>query len=246
MKLKLTNRERILIVIAIICLVAVIVYYGVIKTQLDKMSNLEKQAKEYSTLIQDIKSKVSPNNPLFGQNKLLYTKTEKLLRRYYPAIIQENIILLLDEKLKQTNITLISMTFSEPALSDLKPLESKPLTSTSELEDLVRELYSDMLPSKKVEVSTVPEPEESVKVEKMTATLSIRGTYSQVYNFLYEIELENRSIICREISITNNLNDILNCELIIDFYSVPKPFKQIEDEIEWNINGIYGKENPYI
>jgi len=150
MKLKLTDRERTLFVIAIICLVAVIVYYGAIKTQLDKVSELEKKAKEYSILIKDIASKVSLDNPLYAENKLLYAKTEKLLKRYYPAIIQENIILLLDEKLKKTNVTLISTSFSEPAFDDLKPIESEQLTPASELEDLVKELYSNMLPSNKI------------------------------------------------------------------------------------------------
>ena len=246
MKLKLTNRERTLLVIATICLVAVIAYYGAIKTQLDMLSKLENQAKEYSILIKDIESKVSLNNPLYEENKLLYAKTENLLKRYYPAIIQENIILLLDEKLKKTNITLISTSFSEPALDDLKPIESKQLTQASELEDLVKELYGNILPSNKEEESKDSILEESVKVGKMTATLSLQGSYVQIYNFLNEIELENRSIICREISMTSNINNILNCNIIMDFYSVPKPFEQAGDEMKWDIEGVYGKENPYL
>ncbi|HUV85007.1 MAG TPA: hypothetical protein VMV86_04810 [Methanosarcinales archaeon] len=251
MKLKLTDRERTLFVIAIICLVAVIVYYGAIKTQLDKVSELEKKAKEYSILIKDIASKVSLDNPLYAENKLLYAKTEKLLKRYYPAIIQENIILLLDEKLKKTNVTLISTSFSEPAFDDLKPIESEQLTPASELEDLVKELYSNMLPSNKIPNNKTVESKktkvlESIVVKKMTATLSVQGSYSQIYNFLNEIELENKSIICREINMTSSINNILICDLILDFYSVPKPFEQEGDNIEWDIKGIYGKENPYL
>ena len=246
MKLKLSNREKILLVIAITCLVAVIVYYGAIKTQLDMVSKLEKQANEYSALIKDIESKVNLDNPLYKENKLLYAKTEKLLKRYYPAIIQENIILLLDEKIKKANLKLISTTFSEPALDDLKPLESKQLTPASELEDLVKELYSNILPNNKTEESKNPKVLESVKVEKMTATLSVEGSYGQIYSFLNELELENRSIICREISMTSNNSNILNCDLILDFYSVPKPFEQAGDDIEWDIKGVYGKEDPYL
>ena len=83
-------------------------------------------------------------------------------------------------------------------------------------------------------------------VKKMTATLSVQGSYSQIYNFLNEIELENKSIICREINMTSSINNILICDLILDFYSVPKPFEQEGDNIEWDIKGIYGKENPYL
>lgn len=251
MKLKLTNRERILFIIAIICLVVVIVYYGAIKTQLDKVSELQKKATEYSILIKDIESKISLDNPLYAENKLLYAKTEQLLKRYYPEIIQENIILLLDEKLKKSNLTLVSTSFSEPALDDLKSIESEQLTQESELEDLVKELYSNMLPINKVPSTKTderkePKAVESVMVKKMTATLSVQGSYSQIYNFLNEIELENRSIICREFNITSSINNILICDLILDFYSVPKPFEQEGDNIEWNIRGIYGKENPYL
>jgi type IV pilus assembly protein PilO len=245
-RLKLTNRERLLFTIAVICLVAAMLYYGAFKPQLEKVSKLEQQAREYSSVLKDIQVKANLENPIYIENKLLFSKTQELLKRYYPAILQENIILLLDEKLKKADIKVISMAFSEPALTDMKPVASVESPKINELEDLVRQLYN-IKPSQdkdKVKESEEPNSEESVNVTKMTAALSLQGSYSQIYSFINEIELQNRSILVREITLTNNFN-ILTCDITLDFYSVPKPFEQVGDNIEWNINGVYGKENPF-
>lgn len=244
-KLKLTNREKILLIIAAICLVSAILYYLVIKPQLDTVDRLEEQAKKYSQTIADIKTKTDPNNIVYKEYQDLNEKTQKLLFKYYPAIIQENIILLLDEKLKKANVEVVSMAFSEPALADLKQSGSEQLSQISELDDLVKQLYSNKTAKSKKEESNNSKVAKPIKVEKMTAALSLQGSYSQIYSFIKEIELENRSIIFSNINIINNFNNILTCDLTLDFYSIPKPFVQERDNIEWDIKGVYGKETPF-
>jgi Tfp pilus assembly protein PilO len=242
---KLTNRERLLIIIAAICLAAVILYYSVFKPQLEAVSKLEQQAKGYSIILKDIEAKANINNPIYIENQLLYEKTQALLKRYYPAIVQENIILLLNEKLKKANLNVVSMAFSEPGLSDMEKEETAELPQISELEDLVRQLYSNKLPEiKPAEKKEIPE-EETVNIYKMTAALSLRGSYNQIYSFLADIESENRSITVRELHMADNFNNVLTCDLTLDFYSVPKPFEQDGDVFEWSIEGVYGKENPF-
>ncbi|OGO78773.1 MAG: hypothetical protein A2Y23_12450 [Clostridiales bacterium GWB2_37_7] len=245
MKLKLTRREKTLLTIAVLFLVAATLYYVVIKPQLDMVRNLEKQAKEYSVLIEDIKAKADLDNPLYKENRLLNAKTEALLRKYYPDIIQENIILLLDEKLKKSNIKIVSINFSLPTPYDLKSTEKEQELQESELEDLVKELYGDMTTGNKEKENMTTKEEESMLVEKMTAVLSFKGSYSQIYSFLGDIEQENKSIILRELNISSSTDNLLNCDMALDFYSIPKPFVQEGDRAEWPMKGVYGKENPF-
>ncbi len=137
------------------------------------------------------------------------------------------------------------MAFSEPVLADLKQSGSEQLSQISELDDLVKQLYSNKTAKSKKEESNNSKVAKPIKVEKMTAALSLQGSYSQIYSFIKEIELENRSIIFNNINIINNFNNILTCDLTLDFYSIPKPFVQERDNIEWDIKGVYGKETPF-
>jgi type IV pilus assembly protein PilO len=243
-KLKLTNREKSLLTITVICLVAALLYYAGIKPQLDMLSELEKKATGYSEMIENIKEKASLDNHVYNEYSSLNDKTLSLLRNYYPSIIQEKILVMIDEKIKKTDIGLVSITFTEPALTDLNRIEKEKSAQENELEDLVKQLYkaSKSVNKEKVNIET---EEEQHKVEKMTVSLTLEGSYSQIYNYLKEIEQENRSIICSEINIASNNNDILTCDVKLDFYSIPKPFEQDDDYLNWELTGEYGKLSPF-
>jgi type IV pilus assembly protein PilO len=243
-KLKLTNREKSLLMITVICLVAALLYYAGIKPQLDTLSELEKKAIGYRQMIDSIKAKASLDNHVYNEYKALNNKTQGLLRNYYPSIIQEKIILMIDEKIKETAIGLVSVTFTEPALTDINMMEKEKSTQENELEDLVKQLYNARNADKK-EQSNKETKDETYKVEKMTVSLTLEGSYNQIYNLLKEIEQENRSIICSEINITSNNSNILNCDVKLDFYSVPKPFDQDHDYFNWELTGEYGKDSPF-
>lgn|GEM_PF-5335496 len=250
MKRKLTNREKILLVIAAVCLAVAILYYAVLKPQLDLVNSLEAQAMEYSEKIKEIKIKANPDNPIYKEYDTLNSDTQKLLKKYYPIIIQEKIILLLDEKIKENEIDMKSISFTEPMLFDINQLDQQEEVDAPdyELQDLVREFYGNILAVKDQEDGDKEENNEEKKVhyvEKMTASLSLEGSYSQIFNFIKDIEDQNRSIICSNISIARTTADMLACDVTLDFYSVPKPFMQDDDYLDWNITGSYGKTNPF-
>lgn len=244
MKLKLSNRERLLFIITAVCLMIVLLYYTVVKPQLDMVSKLESQAKEYSIMIKGIQSKASLDNEVYNEYKNLSDMTRGLLRNYYPEMIQEKVILMIDEKLKHNNLGLVSIAFTEPALTDINTAEAEESAQVSELEDLVKQLYNV---NKAVDTKAAKDEakEEMLEVKKMTVSLSLTGSYSQIYSFLKEIEQQNRSIICSNIILTNSGDANLICDIKLDFYSVPKPFEQDDEYLKWDLSGEYGKASPF-
>lgn len=127
--MKLTNREKIMLKLLVLCAFLALIYFAIIKPQLVYTGRLEKQAMEYSEIIESVKLKANIENPVYKEYKILNAKTHDLLKRYYPSIIQEKIILMLDEKIKATGIKIDTIAFSEPELTGINKTETADLSS---------------------------------------------------------------------------------------------------------------------
>lgn len=245
-KLKLTNRERNLLGILGICLIAAILYYAAIKPQLDMVGKLEKQAKEYSISINRMKEKADPNNPMYKEYNALYNKTQELLKPFYPSIIQEKLIALLEAKIKESNITVKAMTFSEPSPTEAQSPKSEPKTTqNNDLEVLTEQLENDKKTDAENKEAANKTEANLPSIEKMSVTINLEGTYIEIYNFIKSIEKENRSIAISNLNLDGGNGSLLKGVLVLDFYSIPKPFDQDNDYLNWDIKGNYGKANPF-
>lgn len=248
MKLKLSDREKILLTIAAVCLIAALLYYVVILPQLNMVNRLEKQAKQYSMVIKDIKEKASLNNPVYSDYKLVNAKNQDLLRKYYPSIIQEEIILILDKNLKQSNLTVKRIVFLEPGKSNAKveKTEQAPL-QPDELKALAQQIINGVKTEQAKAKDDKPKPEQQVPAEKMSLSIEFEGTYRQLYHFISSMEQERRSIACSELNVESKDSDLLTGDIVLDFYALPKPFIQEGDRdyLDWDINRSYGKINPF-
>lgn len=248
-KLKLTNREKKLLIVLGICMVAALVYYAVIKPQLDMVGRLQKQAEEYSIKIQRAKEKVNPANPTYKEYNELYDNTQALLKTFYPSIIQEKIILMLRDKLDAAKLIIKEMTFTEPALAEMEPPKAEQLSQvkqTDELQALTEQLNNitkSVANNKAGKAATNNNP---LSLEKMTVTINYEGSsYSQIYGFIKAVEQENRSIACSSLTAEAGDSGLLKGVITMDIYYIPKPFIQDENYLNWDIQGKYGKANPF-
>lgn len=247
MKLRLTDREKILLTVLSICLVVAALYYAAIKPQLDMVSTLQNKAREYSVIIKDTKAKASLDHPIYKEYKVLNAKTQNLLQRFYPSIIQEEFILLLDEKINKSGIAITSITFLESEQSNVVQKKEKQLEQITDLEALTKEIRNGIRPEQKKQENNNAAQEQELTIDRMTISIEFTGSYSQVYSFLNEIELENRSISCNELNLSSINANILSGIAVLDFYAIPKPFDQEEDKdyLNWDITDDYGKLNPF-
>lgn len=244
LKLKLTNRERKLVAVLGVLLAAAVLYYVIIKPQLDMVSKLEIKAKQYDIVIKDMRAKASPDNPAYKQYNELYSKTAELISPFYPDIIQEKLILMLEDKINKANIAVSTITFTEPAPTDMKAQQPVQQPQQSdELKALTEQLNNNGSSANKPAPSKADE--KTPIINKMTATINFKGGYSQIYSFIKSIEAENRSIACSSLTIDSSEDGMLNGVLILDFYSIPKAISQDGDYLNWDIQNTYGKPNPF-
>jgi type IV pilus assembly protein PilO len=172
-KLKLTNREKKLLIVLGICLAVALVYYAVVKPQFDMVGRLQKQAEEYSIKIQRAKEKVNPANPTYKEYNELYDNTQALLKTFYPSIIQEKIILMLQDKLDAAKLNIKEMTFTEPALAEMQPPKAEQLSQvkqTDELQALTEQLNNVMKSVPNTKTGKAATDKNPLSLEKMTVT----------------------------------------------------------------------------
>lgn len=225
--MKLTDREKLLLKLLAVCAFLAIIYFIIIKPELYYKDKLEKKAEEYSEVIEAVKLKVNIENPVYKEYKILNAKTQDLLRKYYPSIIQEKIILMLDSKIETSGLKVSTISFAEPSLAALNKTENKNKNQANE--------------SKKSEAGK----EDLTSFESITASLTFEGSYAQLYSFISLIELENRSIELNNLKITSKAEDKISGDMQITIYAISKPFEQDQDYMAWNITGEYGKYNPF-
>jgi len=227
--MKLTNREKTMLMLLGLMALLALVYFGIIKSQLDYSERIEKQAVEYAKDIESAKLKVNIKNPVYKEYKFINAKTQDLLSRYYPSIIQEKIILMLDEKIKASGIKVDTISFTEPVVTSINNTETNDQSQASESKQ-----------SENVAEALAP-------LESMTSSLSFEGTYSQFYSFISLIELEDRSIGISNLKIASNGIDTIAGDIQITLYAISKPiqFEQDADYLDWGITGQYGKYNPF-
>lgn len=225
--MKLTNREKIMLQLLVLCAFLALIYFAIIKPQLVYREKLQKQALGYSEIIESVKLKANIKNPVYKEYKFINAKTHDLLERYYPSIIQEKIILMLDEKIKASGIKIDTIVFSEPELMGINKAETKN--------------PNQAIQNKQSETVTT----DIASLESMTVSLTFEGSYSQLYSFISSIELENRSIAFNSLKITSTGVNTVSGDILIAIYAITKPFEQDEDYLNWDITGEYGKYNPF-
>lgn len=242
--MKLTKREKILLVILGVCAVLALLYYAVITPQLSMVSKLEGKAQEYSQTLESIKLKASTDNPLFKEYKILNAKAQGFMQGYYPSIIQESILIMLDSKIKESGIEVSTISFTEPAWVQLSQSKEEQPQQSNELKELAEQIAD------KVKTAPAAQNKESKEnilstVENMTVSIAFQGTYNQFYSFLKAVEQENRSIVVSSVKLASNGSTAIEGEIILDFYAIPKPFEQDDEYLKWSIDGDYGKVNPF-
>lgn len=243
--MKLTNREKMLLMVLGICVLLASLYYAVIRPQLNFVANLEKQATEYSQVIKGIKLKASADNPIYKEYKVVNAKVQGITVRYYPSIIQEKILLTIDNIIKDSGLKVSSITFTEPASIQLNKGQAKvEATQENKLQAIANHISGSKQTAEKQEKPSV-KAEALEPVEGMTVSVAFEGTYSQFYSMVSSIEKLNRSIVINEVKIASNRSESLAGTMLLDIYAIPKPFNQDQEYLNWNSQGEYGKADPF-
>ncbi|WP_050607780.1 hypothetical protein [Clostridium niameyense] len=251
--MKVTKREKYLLIILAI-LSTIVVYYNFIYIpQRQKINTLKAIKKEY----EDKKYKIVGMDKIIKKTqrnlKILNYKIQDNTTLFFPSIEQEKIIVELDELIKKSELTAFSIKFSEREFNEVKAFQfEKKKENKNHLEDLAREYKGTEKNNKKNKNNknlNNPKNDSNEKyknpVESITATINFKGNYLDVVEFISKVEEFEKRIVMSNIKINKGSDSLVTGVATLEFYAVPKINEDDKEFLKWKIEGEYGKQNPF-
>lgn len=250
--MKISQREKYLLMVVGCVLVAVLYYQFVLTPQKEKIATLEGQLMEVQTRHDQVMSNIATLPQRQEKIKGLTASISERTSTYYPTLIQEKIILELDEIIEETGIT-ATVSFSAIGAQNVQGLSAgdyvKPQSS---LEPLVDELNG--LQSSNQEDSSTENNQDSTSnsvgtssasAEVLTVSMTFNGSYETVKTFIDTIQNWRYNLVITNLSLSPQSETDVAGSFNLEFYGVPKLQKQDQAYLEWTLSNTYGKDMPF-
>lgn len=254
--MKLSNREKVLILILII---TVLGYFGIKFLPSSDLFNLEALREEYNT----------KNNEynFMSQNIILKTKYEENLKSLAEEIDnlevisdldQEKLIVFLNNYFSENNIDANNINFTDAevvpmnhiaTLTEIKTLSSfekiiNDINGTTVKEESTKNEEDNQVIGSELTDNT---QQSSLSVRSIMVNITFESTYNDIIKFIDAIQNNHVDMSINNINIVSTGGDILQGTMIMTFYEVPKPegFEENNDEWIWKDLVKSGKSNPF-
>ena len=197
--------------------------------------------------------KIKENEQYKILNAKIFNKTDKL----FPSIEQEEIIVVLDKMIKDSNLQADVLGFSEVSSENTTVDTSKTANNadkskiaTNELDKLVSDFNGNSkkdATSEKTNTSKASTNTNNSKIigaYKMQVTLNFKGMYDELISFIEQVENYDKKIIINNINLTGAEGSDVSGTLILEFYGVPK--LNDNDDFKWDYKKPSGNGNPFV
>ncbi|WP_432665234.1 hypothetical protein R9X47_03075 [Wukongibacter baidiensis] len=257
--MKLTKREKILLLSLGVLILIVGYYKFILAPQLVRIKELKAEVEDYSKKAQKAKIAVSPNNKIHKDFKIMNSKIIYGSQRLFPRIIQEKYITIIDEMAEKANIKVSSIGFTNEEINRIETRKMEDGNQMYHLKQLVEEYHGEFNVSSNSEKdsgeksnenkenSNSSEEDLKTQLETMTATINFEGKYENIIAFIKSVEALDKKIIVKNLSLSNPEEGPMVGNILLDFYAVRKlkPSDQDESYLKWDIEDEYGRENPF-
>lgn len=245
--MKMSQREKNLLIIVSCVLVAVLYFQFIFVPKQDEIAQLENELFDVQTRYDQVMQNINSLQSRKEKIKKITASISENTSALYPTLIQEKIILALDELINETGV-MATIGFSQISAQAVQPFTGGTYESPqSSLSSLANE-YADLTTDETV-------MEESVKndslvtsnstVEVMSIGLSFTGTYEVVKAFIDAIQSWEYNLVLSNLSLTPLNENEVSGSTTLEFYAVPKLSDQDQEYLEWTLENTYGKELPF-
>jgi type IV pilus assembly protein PilO len=229
-EMKLTDRERVMLVILGIIAVIGLSYYFLFNPQIEKINTLLSEREKLREDVKRVQIETSPENKINKDLDAMNLKVGEKTRKFYPEILQDKIIVILDDILKKCQLLSNDAGFSKLEIYTLE-VNKEEAAATYTVKDIVDEyrgVDSGMAkgngvtqktadsskpagekgPAQSQNTSAGQNPadgktntqEKKDAVERMSATLQFSGTYDQLIQFVKAIESLDRTALVTKLT----------------------------------------------
>ncbi len=254
--MKLTSREKLMLIGLSVIAILALSYYFILNPQLERIEQLVIEKDNVQQQVDTVKRELGAIATLQAD----FAKREEQLmensKRFYPEILQPQLIVLLDRLTSQTGLNVGSLSFTPVSVgavdaavqnAPLKhPLEGlvdsyRAMTGTASQGAVAPEGTADQTAATSgTAAQAAPEgtaqasPETAAagtagtaQAEKMTATLEYsKAGYNQVTAFIKALEALDRTIVIDNLSMASTEDGTLQGTMAVTFYALPKLHEQ--------------------
>jgi len=259
--MKLSQREKILLSVLGVFVIAWLYYNFAFTPQYAALEETRGKLEELQKKVEDIEIYNDPNGAMQQKYKSSEESIAEATEKYFPEILQERQIRIVDQMLTSAALKGNVLAFSEiaPALVLERPGERQPKDALPDGKTFVlQELADKMNPDpEEAKAAEVKEFSGSGIVEKQETLVEFSGTYPQIINFIKAVETYPKKIMISNINISReNMAGSTEAPLVagelsgtinIQFYGIPKMHPQQDEAYTtWDIYDVYGRANPYL
>ncbi|UZQ50790.1 hypothetical protein [Clostridium kluyveri] len=253
--MKLNEREKILVVVMIFFVVIAGYYKFVFSPQRARLNELVQQKEKYNEKLQDTYKKVGTLKQRELDVKILNSKIMDETSGIFPDIIQENLILDVDNMLKESNLDVFSFAFSDiKAIPVEEKKQEETEDNTSSLQGVVDEYNgvpqkndssNNSNNSSNTNSESSKNDKDKLSAQNITLTLNLKGSYENLMDFIKTMEIYKKRIVIANIKVSQLGDNQISGAIGLEFFAVPKITDEDKDLFKWELNNIYGKQNPF-
>lgn len=242
--MKLSKREKMLIVILLIVVVAFLLYKYVYlrnKANLEELSlKYEEKNKQYEEMINRIKQK----NYFASVYKELNFEINEITTQFLPKLEQEKIIVFINKYLENNNIEASAITFTDVELDTFSKEAVEGEEDNSYLLQEIKSKLSNESDNKSSEEKNVLDV-ESATCEIVTLNIVYSSEYVDLLDFIDEIQNNSINVTITNMTVVRNTDNTVQGTMTMNYYSVPKLHDHENLEWVWNDLIEYGRSNPF-
>jgi len=259
--MKITNREKVLLSVLLVVSIIASFYVFVYEPSMNKISALEIEASEARQKEENTKRDIDSIEEKRAQYEKLDDDVYRGTQRIFPVIHQEKILAIINKLLLDADIKALSITFTELEVGGIEKKERSKDLPKLPLDELV-DRFKGKTAEKGENTDSNTENEDGEQqsqekkedsgnnsskgtTQKMTATISIKGTYEKIIQLLKQIESYEKEIIVKSLSINSEGKPELSGNIVLDFYAIPKIHDQDEKYLKWEYSSPYSTDNPF-
>jgi type IV pilus assembly protein PilO len=246
--MKLSSREKILLIALAMAGFLAAYYYLLLSPQLLALETIKATAAEYKLKVEEMKAQMDPNHPIYAEFKTKQTELTNKTAKLYPAILQDKLITVLDEKFKATGLNPKEVTFEKTlrTAGTAKSAGTAKKAGDAKTPDLPALRQSYVSVGKPKDTAANQEIPEIFRMHELTANFNIEAEYQKLMNLIAAFEKDKYKIILNNISMGTDEGTAFSGSFSVSFISVPKLFEDGDkDYLDWLLKYNSNKYNPF-
>lgn len=255
--MKLSKREKILIVILIIA----VLFYGVNKYVISavykNITDLKTERDNLTATLQKINQVKETKSSQTQEFQKLVDEINSDSKPLFPELKYDKVTIILDDILKKSNLICDSINFSDIVMESVEVPQKEEEEKESTINKLVKE-YLAILDKTSGNGSNgeviVPKGNNSsnnngttidpeAKPGRLIVTINYRGKYKDLNKFIEELEKYEKLILVDKINISKVDGQQIGGTIELSMYSVDKPF--IDDYFKYQYPNPEGVGDPF-